>query len=65
METKNEIYMLLSNMNNNSKNVEKIKVYNLNGRKIKEIEDSNDNIFFLDTYYDKKLSKNYIHFNIR
>ncbi len=54
------MYILLSNMKNNSARGEKIKVYNFNGQKIKEMEDSNDNIFFLDTYFDKKLSKQYI-----
>ena len=39
---------------------EAIKVFDLNGKKIKEIKDSIDAILFLDIYYDKKLCKNYI-----
>ena len=37
-----------------------IKVLNYNGDKIKEINDSNDGTFFIDSYYDVKFSKNYI-----
>ena len=37
-----------------------IKVYDLNGNKIKEINDSKNCILFIDTYYDSKLAKNYI-----
>ena len=33
---------------------------NCNGNKIKEINDSNDGTFFIDNYYDNKLSKIYI-----
>ena len=36
-----------------------IKVFDFNGDKIKEIKEQN-NIYFIDTYYDKTLSKNYI-----
>ena len=39
---------------------ELIKVFDTNGNKIKEINKLNDAIFFLDTFYDKKLSTNYI-----
>ena len=52
-------YIITSNcMWNNTP--EAIKVFDLNGKKIKEIEDSIDAILFLGIYYDKKLSKNYI-----
>ena len=57
LNIKNEIYILTSNLNINGIS-EKINVYNLNGKKIKEINDSNDNTFFLDSYFDNKC--NYI-----
>ena len=50
-------YLLTSNCYGNS---EPIKVYNLKGKKIKEVKESKDNIIFMDIYYDRKLSKNYI-----
>ena len=39
---------------------ELIKVFDFNGNKIKEINDSNINVFTIDTFYDKKLSTNFI-----
>ena len=54
----NNIYILVSN--NNYQNSELIKVYDINGNKIKEINDSKDDTNFIDSYYDNKLSKNYI-----
>ena len=39
---------------------EPVKIFNLNGQKIKEINDLNDCTYFIDSYYDKKLLKNYI-----
>ena len=41
-------------------NTEPIKIYDFNGKKIKEINDSNLNTFYINIYYDNKLSKNYI-----
>ena len=37
-----------------------IKFFDLNGNKIKELEDSEFRTIFIDTYYDKKLNKTYI-----
>ena len=38
-----------------------IKIFDLNGNKIKEIKESIiNNTFFIDTYYDEKYSRNYI-----
>ena len=37
-----------------------IKVYDFNGKLIKEINDSNYRTIFIDTYYDNQLSKNFI-----
>ena len=39
---------------------ENIKIFDLKGNKIKEINDSDDNTYFIDSYYDEQLSKNYI-----
>ena len=40
--------------------VEKIKIFDFKGTKIKEINDSESNTFLIDTYYDKNKSKCYI-----
>ena len=40
--------------------MKKIKVFNLNGEKIKEINNSNICAFFIDTYYDLNSKKLYI-----
>jgi len=39
---------------------EPIKVFDFKGNKIKEIDGSNEDILYIDSYYDKNLSKNYI-----
>ena len=41
-------------------NSEPIKIFDFNGKKIKEINDSNKDIYFIETFYDKKLGQNYI-----
>ena len=41
-------------------NCENLKVYDLNGNKIKEINSSNDKTLFIDSFYNKKNSTNYI-----
>ena len=53
----NNIYIITSD---GSSNFFPIKVFDLNGNKIKEINNSNDSTEFIDNYYDKKLNKNYI-----
>ena len=55
----NQIYIITSNSNfeNNS---EPIKIFDFNGNKIKDIKDSNEETYFIDTYYDNILSNNYI-----
>ena len=40
--------------------IESIKVFDINGNKIKEINDSKDNIVFIDNYYDIKKNSNFI-----
>ena len=54
----NQIYIITSNAN--YINNELIKVFDLNGNKIKEIKDTNDLTFFIDTYYNHKLSNIFI-----
>ena len=55
----NQNYILTTKYNilNDS---ELIKVFDFKGNKIKELNDSNDNTYFIDTFYDNKYSKNYI-----
>ena len=55
----NQMYVITSNRNLNG-NPEAIKIFNVNGQKIKEINNSNDHTFYIDTYYDKILNKNFI-----
>ena len=56
----NHIYIITSNYNWKNSNLESIKIFNLKGKIIKEIEDSDDNTFFIYSYYDNNLYKNYI-----
>ena len=58
----NENYILSSNcsMFSNTDDSEPIKIFNFKGDKIREINDSNEITFFIDTYYDNKKLKNYI-----
>ena len=44
----------------NNRYSELIKVYDFKGNKIKDINNSEEGIVFIDTYYDKKLFKNFI-----
>ena len=44
----------------NIHNFEPMKLYDFNGEKIKELNETNDCTFFIDTYFDDKLSKNFI-----
>jgi WD40 repeat protein len=56
----NSIYVMTTNYRYSAKNVEPISIYDLKKNKIKELKDSNENVSFIDSYYDKKLSKKYI-----
>ena len=58
-DNNNNIYILSSNSNSKS-NSEPIKIFDLKGNKIKEVNGSNDTTYFIDTYYDIKLNKIYI-----
>ena len=61
-------YIITSNDNENDMNEDKdgdvvpesIKIYDFNGNKIKELNDSNYRTFFVDTYYDVIKNKTYI-----
>ena len=55
----NNIHIISSNCNWIT-NPESIKVFDLKGKKIKEISNYIDNILFIDDYYDLELSKNFI-----
>jgi WD40 repeat protein len=57
LNSDNQIYVISSNCYAVHKS---IKVFDLNGNKIKEMENINADIFFIDSYYDKKKHKNYI-----
>ena len=54
----NDIYIITSNANFG--NASPIKIYDFNKKLIKEIKNSNNDTFFIDTYYDNILSKIYI-----
>ena len=59
LKNNNQIYIISSHFNLfNSYDTNK--VYDLNGNKIKEINDSYDIAYFIDSYFDSKLNKNYI-----
>ena len=56
----NQIYILTSNCGGFNKTPDPIKVLGLEGKKIKEINESKENTYFIDSYYNKYLSINYI-----
>ena len=61
----NEINIISSNGKNLQSeqlnvNFENMKLYNLNGEFINEINETNDCTYFIDTYYDYNLSKNFL-----
>ena len=62
LKDKNKIYILTSNSFDNYRgiNYEPIKVFDLTGKKIKEINGSNLETYLVDKYYDEKANKNYI-----
>ena len=51
------IYIATSNHRFTSKKVEPIKIFDLEGKKVKEINNSNENISYMSSYYDKKENK--------
>ena len=55
----NQNYIITSNYSTEL-NSESIKVFDFKGNKIKEINGSNEDVLYIDSYYDKNLSKSYI-----
>ena len=55
----NNIYIITSNCNIIGES-EKIKIFDLEGKIINQINDSNENIYYLDTLYDTKNKKIYL-----
>ena len=51
----NKIYIITGNDRS-----EPLKIFNIKGKKIKEINNSLNKTVFIDTYYDKRLAKNFI-----
>ena len=61
LNNKNTIFILFGpNKRKTKKKYEPIQVYDLEGNKITQIFDSNDYNYFIDTFYDNKLSKYFI-----
>ena len=58
LKDNNEIYIVTSNFYYCT--FESIKIFDLKGNKIIEIKESNDKTYFIDTFYDKNLCKNFI-----
>ena len=56
LNNNNQNYIITCNYNNQ----ESIKLFDCKGNKINEINDSNDNSYYIDNYYERNLSKNYI-----
>ena len=55
LNNNNQIFLITSNYNYYG-DCEPIKIFDLNGNKINEINDSNDQTYFIDTYYDNQLN---------
>ena len=65
LQNENNINIITSNGKNlqalqSNENFENMKLFNLKGELIFEIEDTNDCTYFVDIYYDNSLSKNFI-----
>ena len=56
----NQVYVLSSNAKGFNTSPNPIKVFDLKGKLIKQINNSSNNTYFIDNYYDYKSSKNYI-----
>ena len=59
MNENNNIYILYSYLSSDKKEY-KINIIDLNANIIKELNCSDDKIYFIDTYYDENINKNYI-----
>ena len=58
--TKNNDNFIITSNRNLAGNPEAMKIFNIKGEKMKEINDSFDQTFFVGTYYDNILNKEYI-----
>ena len=56
----NEIIIIVSNSNIYPQTKESMKAFNLLGTEIKEIEDSENEVIYIDSFFDHKYNKNYI-----
>ena len=56
----NQIYIVTSNYRFTAKNVNPIKIFDLKGKEIKQLKDSDENTSFVSTYYDKKSLQLYV-----
>ena len=56
----NNINYIITSSYLSLKDVEPVKIFNLNGKLIKNIKNSNESTLILYNYFDKNLSKNYI-----
>ena len=56
----NEECFIITSNSNYGVGTENIKIYNLKGEKIKEINNSNEDTLFIKTYYEEESSKTYI-----
>ena len=60
LEEKNQNYIITSNFSNSSYFFDSLRAFDLNGKKVKEINNSKDNTYFIDSFYDSISSKSYI-----
>ena len=60
LNDENITYFIINGFKKNNNDSGPMKIYNLNGQKIREIHNSNEITFFLDTYYDENYSKIYL-----
>lgn len=60
LKDNNQTYILSTNCTGYSQDPEPIKVYDLKGKSIKTINDSDNNTYFIDIYYAENTSKKYI-----
>jgi len=56
----NNLTYILSSNSNHPNDCEPIKIFELNGNQLKSLNQSNDNTFFIGTFYNKRIYKTYI-----
>ena len=60
LKNKNKLYFLTSNYVENNQLPEYIKVFNFEGEQINYIKESDKNVLYMDSYFDKNKNTNYI-----